>query len=533
MNADDALNHVDPEVWAATGPGKRLQLLEAVRENLAVMRGDLCAADTNMKNQRIGEEIYNDTISLGTTVLPIGGMINGILSVYESILHGRMPEPEKVIQVSDDLWDIYTRRLSAKERLMYAAQTEVLRVRGQPKQVNPYDKPAGIISVLGAGNYSSSLEMVNAMYLENCVVVHKPHHLNIETDRVWARIFQPLIEHKAIAFVEEDPGRLLTSDRRISKMYFTGGTSTAETIMAHTDIPLISECGGNNPVIIVPGDRLWTETEIAHQANQIVTTGKLNGGAVCGRGQTIVTSRHWSQRDQFLDALRKAIVQDTFAMGTYYPGSDKVKQGFLNAYPDAEILQPEGGAFKSAEFVLITGAEADGYAATHEAFCQILCEIPLEVAANAAEFLPTVSDYVNTNLLGTLGCAVLIDETTKEANQTALDQAVSDLNYGGIAVNEMPPAIWLSPFLTWGGNEEGKTFVSGIGNFGNALNYENVEKSILIGQFQSANHMLAQNKTAFGHLLSDMADFAVHPTWGTLTRLLGDAVIDSFRKKDF
>ena len=58
-----------------------------------------------------------------------------------------------------------------------------------------------------------------------------------------------------------------------------------------------------------------------------------------------------------------------------------------------------------------------------------------------------------------------IDEDNKKAHQGPLDQAVTDLRYGGIAVNSMPPFIFLSPYLTWGGNGEGREFVSGHKDF--------------------------------------------------------------------
>ena len=94
-----------------------------------------------------------------------------------------------------------------------------------------------------------------------------------------------------MSFFEKDSDRTLNTDPRLSKLYFTGGTGTAKKIMESTDTPLISECGGNNPCIIVPGDRPWTDKEIEHQAIQIATISKLNGGAVCGRVQTVVTSK--------------------------------------------------------------------------------------------------------------------------------------------------------------------------------------------------------------------------------------------------
>jgi hypothetical protein len=534
MTAAEAIDRLNPEKWAATSPLERLHLLEEVRENCGRYADELAAADGKMKNDLIGEELYTLSTSKVATVVPIAATLTACIELYEHLVHGEMPEPLSIEQVDgEDLYDIKVFPSSRKDRLMNAHQTQVLRVKGEPVQINPMDKPAGIIAVSGAGNYSSSLEMVKAMFLENCAVVHKPHTLNRETDKVWAKIFAPLVEHDALSFLEKDSDRTLNTDPRLSKLYFTGGTGTALKIMESTDTPLISECGGNNPCIIVPGDRPWTDKEIEHQAIQIATISKLNGGAVCGRVQTVVTSKNWAQRNEFLDALRKAILEDTPAAGTYYPGSDTVIEGFRAAYPDGEILDPEDGAYESGKFILITGAAEDSYATANEAFTQIIDEVPLDVPANAAEFLPAAVEFANSKLLGTLGCAVLIDEDTKKAHQAALEQAVTDLRYGGIAVNTMPPFIFLSPYLTWGGNEEGQEFVSGRGNFGNVLSFENVEKSIITDSFTSAGHMMNTNKAGFDAFGENYARYALDSSWMNLTRLMGGAVAGGLRRKDF
>ena len=52
--------------------------------------------------------------------------------------------------------------------------------------------------------------------------------------------------------------------------------------MNSIDTELASECGGNNPCIIVPGIRPWTQKEIKHQEVQIATVAKINGGTACG-----------------------------------------------------------------------------------------------------------------------------------------------------------------------------------------------------------------------------------------------------------
>ncbi len=530
MNADEAIAHLDPQAWAATPAVERLHLLEAVQGNLQELIGEVGAADAAMKNGLIGADLVSEAESAAAAAMPIGFQTAAMMDLYELLAHGEMPAPESIERVGPDLWDITVRRLSRRDRLVYNDQTAVLRVEGEPEQVNPLDNPPGIIAVLGAGNYTSALEMINALFLENCAVVHKPHHNNIESDRVWARIFAPLVEAKAMAFVEEDPDRQLNTDARITRIYFTGSTSTAERIMASTDVPLVSECGGNNPVIVVPGDRPWTDEEIQHQAEMIVSVGKLNGGAVCGRGQTIVTSRNWPQREAFLDAIRRAVIE-TVPSGTYYPGSDEVRAGFVEAYPDAERLQPKGSDHAGVEVLLIAEAEEDSFATANEAFCQIFGEVPLDAAANAADFLPAAVDVANAHLLGTLGCAVLIDEDTKEANEAVLAQAITDLEYGGIAVNEMPPTIWLNPLLTWGGNGEGpdwhRPFVSCVGNFGNLYNYRNVDKSILTSTFLSQAHMRFVDPEVTAHQLTGLARLAVNPSWTSLARLMGRTVIDS------
>ena len=94
------------------------------------------------------------------------------------------------------------------------------------------------------------------------------------------------------------------------------------------------------------------------------------------------------------------------------------------------------------------------------------------------------------------------------------------MEYGAVAVNAMPPFIFLSPWLTWGGNEEGKVFVSGTGNFGNAMCFENIEKSIMTASFMSPGHMMKTNKGAFDTLATEMADYAVEPSWRNLTCLM-------------
>ncbi|WNJ19365.1 aldehyde dehydrogenase family protein [Pontibacter sp. G13] len=533
MNAQQGFDMLAPEQWAETPAHVRLHLLEEVRERLKTYGRELAESDTKMKNDLMGEELYSVETSMMSTVVPVANTLTACIHLYEHLLKGHMPKAEKIVKVKEGVYDVEVKPLDSKDRLLAGTQKFHLRVKGQPHQTNPFDKPAGIIAVSGAGNYSSSLEMVKAIFLENKAVIHKPHQLNEETDRVWEKIFQPLVDAKAIAFIDADQGRAMTQLEGLDKIYFTGSTAVAKAIDRAAKVPLISECGGNNPCIIVPGDKPWTAKQMEHQAIQIATISKLNGGAVCGRIQTLVTSRNWSQREEFLAALEKAIVEQTPAMGTYYPKSEKVAEAFIEHYPNAKILKPENGKYNHGSFVLISDVDPESYATQNEAFCQIIDEVALDVPTSPEAFLPAAVSFCNEKLLGTLGSSIIVDEGTKKAHKDAVNQAITDLEYGAVTLNTMPPLVFLSPYLTWGGNEEGKEFVSGVGNFGNAYCFENVQKSILEDQFTSPGHMMVTNKKAFDHLASNMAEFAVAPTWMNLTKMMGTTVVDQMRHKDF
>ena len=417
LTAKESIDQLDAEKWVNTPIDKRLNLLYQVRENVKTYGKELAESDTKMKNGLMGEDLFSLDESLVATVVPVASTLTACIGMYESLQEGRMPEPISVKKVSDDLFDVHVFPQSSKDKVMYADRKDFLRVKGEPKQIRPTDKPASIIAVLGAGNYSSALEMVKAIFLENAVVVHKPHHLNQPTDEIWAKIFQPLTNEKVISFCRSDQGRELTQDKRLSKIYFTGGASTAKAISQATDTELVSECGGNNPCIIVPGDKPWTKKEMEHQALQIVTMSKLNGGAVCGRPQTLVTCKNWSQREEFLEAIRNAIKNETPAAGSYYPGSKDVAASFLENHPNAELIQPENGKYKNADYLFIHSVNEDDYAVQNEAFCQILDEVALDTEPNAEAFLPSAVHFANNKLLGTLGSCIIIDEHTKKTSR--------------------------------------------------------------------------------------------------------------------
>jgi len=533
MIAKDAIEFLNASTWAETPAVERLALIEEIQGNLLRHAEELGAVDAKMKCDLAGDEAVSVAEGIGTTVNAMGNTLTGIRHLYESLVEGEMPKPNGIRQLTNDIFEVDVYPIRRKDKILAGRQRGYLHVSGEPKQISPLDKPAGIIGVSGAGNYSSSIEMAMALFLENKAVIHKPHQLNEATDEIWARIFAPLVERKALAFIEADQGRELSALDGLDAIYFTGSTGVAHAIQNAASAPLVSECGGNNPCLIVPGDRPWTDKQISHWAVQLASVGKLNGGAVCGRPQTIITSKNWPQREQFLSALKKAIEEDTFATSTYYPGVDQTKESFLKNQSTAEILKPEGGTHPHGDFVLIPGIDEQDFAVSNEAFCQVVSELPLNTENTVDDFLNKATVFCNDKLLGSLGCMILVDNDSFDAHKARIHQAVSELNYGGIAINNVPPSIWLNPYLTWGGcGETISDFVSGVGNFGNGLNFENVVKSVIVDDFGAEAFSLT-NRKQFEHLLINASKFSVDRSWGRFAKLAGQMVFDGLGRKDF
>lgn len=533
MKAQDALAHLDPDRWAATSAADRLALITQLQDNLLTHAEALGAVDMKMKNGLAGAGAVTIGEGIATTVNAMGNTLMGIRRSYEALVKGALPKAKSIRKLEGDLYAVEVFPEHRMDKLAAAKMKGYLHVAGAPKQVSPLDKPAGVIAVSGAGNYSSSIEMVMALFLENKAVIHKPHQLNEATDAVWAKVFAPLIARKALVFIDADQGPDMAALEGLDAIYFTGSTGVAHAIQDAASAPLVSECGGNNPCLIVPGDRPWTDKEMAHWAMQIASVGKLNGGAVCGRPQTIITSKNWPQRAAFLEAMRKAIRDVTFATSSYYPGSDTVRDRFIENQPTAELLQPEGGRHPKGDVVFIPGIGADDFAVHNEAFCQVFSELPLDSANDADDFLTKATAFCNEQLLGTLGCMILVDNDTLGAHEARIDRAVQELNYGGIAVNNIAPQIWLNAYLTWGGcGETTEDFVSGVGNFGNALNFENVVKSVIIDDF-GAQAFALTNRRQFENLLVNASKFSVDQSWGKFFKLAGQMVFDGMRGRGF
>eukprot|EP00977_Amphora_coffeiformis_P010154 scaffold2363_cov159-Amphora_coffeaeformis.AAC.16 len=545
MKAKQAVDSVDAEKWAATTVKERLHLLYTVRENMIQHVDELNAAVAKSRN-KLGNVRSDDphpyngnSVALGSSVTFANNLATAI-DLYESLQKtGQLLQPISVtkVEAAENLYDAHVFPLTYKESFMFPTQKMILRIAGEEPPVvqNPLDKPPGIIAILGAGNTGSSVELIKSLFFDNRVVVHKAHPLNAESDKMWETILKPLYDHKALSTCDPDDGPALCKDARISKVFFTGSCGTAKMIQKNSVSPLIAECGGVNPVVVVPGDKPWTAAELEHQAMHIATIGKYLGGAVCARPQLVVTCKNWPQRQEFLDCMVRALRDGTPGVSSWYPDSENRFAKFQQEHTNSTVIEPESGKHgKQSRVLWIPDVSETDYVCKNEAFCQVFAETALDTNHIASEFLPAASEFCNNKLFGSLCATILVDDATLKSHEQAVSQAITDLRYGSIAINGNAALVWTLAHLVWGGlDTESGPIESGRGNFGNPFGYHNAVKSIVYDKFVTPTHPIQKNNAVFEQTLRGLVTVALQPSWYNHFAFVFKAIYGSFKSKDF
>ena len=105
---------------------------------------------------------------------------------------------------------------------------------------------------------------------------------------------------------------------------------------------------------------------------------------------------------------------------------------------------------------------------------------------NEQDYASKSIEYVNNEVWGNLGVAVLIKKHNSRKNKELLNSYVQNLNYGTVAINEWPALGFIIPTMPWGGYPGNKDsdIQSGQGYVHNALFFESPLKGVLYSKFK-------------------------------------------------
>ncbi len=366
-------------------------------------------------------------------------------------------------------------------------------------------RSAGLCVVLGAGNISALApnDVLYQMFARDHVCVLKLSPV-LESDAPYLeRAFAPLIDAGFLRIVraDTDGAIYLAHHPKVDLVQLTGTDKTHDSLLYGAGAdgerrkavddpilkkPLLAECSGVAPVLVVPGD--WTPHEIELQAENVASSLVLNAGFTCVTPRVLVMDRGWKQRGAFLDAIRRMLASAPTRY-PFHPGArDRVAQ-FREEHPDAEVI---GSAANDRQpWILITGLDPndDHETAFHvDPFAAVLCETALDTAGSPARFLDAATSFCNDRLWGTLNAMVVVHPHSLLDPETnaAFDRALVGLRYGNIVVNAGPGLPYLLTSPPWGaypGNT--RTNVgSGIGVVHNTLLLDDTLKTISRAPFR-------------------------------------------------
>jgi hypothetical protein len=290
---------------------------------------------------------------------------------------------------------------------------------------------------------------------------------------------------------------------------------------------ITSELGNVSPIIVVPGP--WSASDLAYQAEHLVTSLANNAGFNCNATRVIIQHAAWSQRNALLEQMRKVFAHLPARMA-YYPGAKERQQIFLAAHPEAE--QFGISADGRLAWTLIAGIDPgneNDVCFTTEAFCGLFAETALE-AASVPEYLDRAVAFANEHLWGTLNVTLIVHPASLKdpAIAEAVERAVANLCYGTVAVNYWAAAGFTLGVTTWGAfpGHDLYDIQSGTGMVHNTLMFAHPQKSVLRAPFRTwptPPWFVTQGRTA-GKLFPKLVSFEASPSLRKIPGILWAAV---------
>lgn len=362
--------------------------------------------------------------------------------------------------------------------------------------------PVGKVSlVLGAGNVSSiaPLDVLYKLFAEGQVCLLKMNPVNDYLGAIFEKIFSTFeaAGYLQFAYGGADVGAYISSHPQIDEIHMTGSARTHDAIVygvgaegterKKRDEPIntkrvSSELGNASPTIIVPGP--WTDDDLRYQAEHLATQKFQNAGFNCVASQVLVLPTEWDKTPALLDELRK-VIKSIPPRPAYYPGAEQRQKDAVAAHPNAEILDTPAPNIVPRTLVSGLDPQAVGeYCFTEEFFGGVYAQTSLP-GKTAAEFLKNAVQWSNDTLLGTLGANLIIHPTTMRELGGALDQAISDLRYGTIAINAWTAVGYLLSMNTWGAypGHARNDIQSGTGVVHNTFLFDKPQKSVVYQPF--------------------------------------------------
>lgn len=354
------------------------------------------------------------------------------------------------------------------------------------------DQPS-VAVVLGAGNVSSIpiADAVAKIFQENRAVILKMNPVNEYLGPFFEMAFEPLIKANLLRIVYGDGavGQQLTDHEGVDEIHVTGSDRTHDAIVwgsgdqqaerkanntPRLEKAITSELGNVSPWIIVPGK--YSRRQLNFQAENIVASITSNVSFNCIATKMLIMQKGWPQGEMLLDRIQE-LLANTPKRFAYYPGAVERFARFSGQSNDrSESRDPR------LPWTIVRDVSIDSHPHLfrEESFVCVTGATTLE-STNDATFLNDAVEFVNQKMWGTLSAAVTVPDAFRKNREAVLDQAIRDLNYGTIGINQWPGVAYALMSPPWGAfpGSTLQDIQSGIGAVHNTYLLEGAEKTVL------------------------------------------------------
>jgi len=335
-------------------------------------------------------------------------------------------------------------------------------------------QPRGrVVLVLGAGNIASiaPLDVLYKMLAEGAVCMLKMHPVNAYLGPVLERIFAEFVADGFLRFAYGGAGvgAQLAAHALVEEIHVTGSKATHDAIFASVGSTkrITSELGNVSPTIVLPGP--WSDNDVAFQAENIATQKAHNAGFNCVAAQVLILPKAWKHAAALRD--RVSAILRTLNCPQYYPGAA------------ARLGALVGADAKPGAMVDVDPQDFDHPLVTTEAFCGVLACV--ELPGELDSYVRDAVAFANDKLAGTLGANLIVHPRTSKTHARVVEQAVTDLRYGCVAVNGWTGIGYFLTETPWGAypGHTPDNAGSGIGVVHNAYFLERTEKTVIYAPF--------------------------------------------------
>jgi acyl-CoA reductase-like NAD-dependent aldehyde dehydrogenase len=426
-------------------------------------------------------------------------------------------------------------------------QPDVNIAEANQKQAQVYrqsDRKGKVALVLGAGNASSLpvSDTFHKLFHDLCVVILKMNPVNSYIGPLLEECYQPLIDlgFLRIVYGGAEEGNYLVHHDSVDEILMTGSDKTFETIVFGPGengqqrklegSPILNkqihgELGCITPWVIVPGN--WKTKDVYEQAAKMAFWMMYLDGYLCFAPRILVMHKGWSLRELFITALIEALSK-VETITAYYPGSAAIQKEFIIAHPEA--IQIGGELEDHIPWTVIPNLDPSAkndICFRHESFSGLCGEVAID-APSIPNFIDQAVDFVNSTVWGTLSATLVVNDDGLEdpAISEAVDQAITDLRYGTVALNA--PGTWgmQTMMAPWGAYPGSKLtdIQSGLGWVANFLMFYCPEKTIVKSPFRMQPNPFLGTAKKLDMFGKNLTKFEMNPSFGNLLGLFWSAI---------